>query len=68
MTKITIDEVEYDTEDFTELQNQIVQEIMYNNNVQTQLNYQSNSLRVSLDLLTAKLKQSLETETPEESE
>ena len=27
MTKITIDEVEYDTEDFTELQNQIVQEI-----------------------------------------
>jgi len=25
-------------------------------------------LRVSLDLLTAKLKQSLETETPEESE
>tara|TARA_R110002020_G_scaffold84779_1_gene209757 strand:- start:942 stop:1148 length:207 start_codon:yes stop_codon:yes gene_type:complete len=68
MTKITIDEVEYDTEDFTELQNQIVQEIMYNNNVQTQLNYQSNSLRISLELLTGKLKQSLETETPEESE
>jgi hypothetical protein len=68
MAKLTLDDVEYETDDFTEEQNTILQEIMYNNNVQTQLNYQSNSLAVARDALTAKLKQSLETETPEESE
>jgi len=68
MAKLTLDDVEYETDDFTEEQNIILQEIMYNNNVQTQLNYQSNSLAVARDALTAKLKQSLETETPEESE
>ena len=68
MTKLTLDDVEYETDDFTEEQNAILQEIMYNNNVQTQLNYQSNSLAVARDALTAKLKLSLETETPEESE
>jgi hypothetical protein len=66
MAKLTLDDVEYETDDFTEEQNTILQEIMYNNNVQTQLNYQSNSLAVARDALTAKLKQSLETETPEE--
>lgn len=68
MAKLTLDDVEYETDDFTEEQNTILQEIMYNNNVQTQLNYQSNSLAVARDALTAKLKQSLETETPKESE
>ena len=68
MAKLTLDDVEYETDDFTEEQNTILQEIMYNNNVQTQLNYQSNSLSVARDALTSKLKQSLETETPEESE
>ena len=68
MAKLTLDDVEYETDDFTEEQNTILQEIMYNNNVQTQLNYQSNSLAVARGALTAKLKQSLETETPEESE
>jgi len=68
MAKLTLDDVEYETDDFTEEQNTILQEIMYNNNVQTQLNYQSNSLAVARDALTAKLKQSLETETPAESE
>ena len=68
MAKLTLDDVEYETDDFPEEQNTILQEIMYNNNVQTQLNYQSNSLAVARDALTAKLKQSLETETPEESE
>ena len=68
MAKLTLDDVEYETDDFTEEQNAILQEIMYNNNVQTQLNYQSNSLAVARDALTAKLKLSLETETPQESE
>jgi lysyl-tRNA synthetase class II len=66
MAKITVDDVEYDTDDFTDVQNNIVQELVYNSNVQTQLDYQSNSLKVSQQLLTAKLKETLE--TPAESE
>ena len=66
MAKITVDDVEYDTDDFTDVQNNIVKELVYNSNVQTQLDYQSNSLKVSQQLLTAKLKETLE--TPEESE
>lgn len=66
MAKITVDDVEYDTDDFTDVQNNIVKELVYNSNVQTQLEYQSNSLKVSQQLLTAKLKETLE--TPEESE
>jgi lysyl-tRNA synthetase class II len=66
MAKITVDDVEYDTDDFTDVQNNIVKELVYNSNVQTQLDYQSNSLKVSQQLLTAKLKETLE--TPAESE
>jgi lysyl-tRNA synthetase class II len=66
MAKITVDDVEYDTDDFTDVQNNIVKELVYNSNVQTQLDYQSNSLKVSQQLLTTKLKETLE--TPAESE
>ena len=66
MAKITVDDAEYDTDDFTDVQNNIVKELVYNSNVQTQLDYQSNSLKVSQQLLTAKLKETLE--TPAESE
>ena len=34
MVKLTIDEVEYETDDFTEEQQKMVQEITYNSNVQ----------------------------------
>jgi lysyl-tRNA synthetase class II len=61
-----VDDVEYDTDDFTDVQNNIVKELVYNSNVQTQLDYQSNSLKVSQQLLTTKLKETLE--TPAESE
>ena len=40
MTKVVIDEVEYDTEDFTEEQNNMVAELQYNANMQRQLTYQ----------------------------
>ena len=68
MAKLTLDDVEYETEDFTEEQTQMLQEITFNNNLQTQLSYQLNSLQVSSDLLVGKLKNTLETETLEESE
>lgn len=68
MAKLTLDDVEYETDAFTEEQTQMLQEITFNNNLQTQLNYQLNSLRIASELLVGKLKTTLETETPEESE
>ena len=66
MATLTIDDVEYETDNFTEEQTKMLQEITFNNNIQSQLNYQSNSLQIASDLLVGKLKQSLE--TPAESE
>ena len=40
MTKVTLDDVEYDTENFTEDQNKILSELVKNNNVKTNLEYQ----------------------------
>ena len=34
MAKLTLDDVEYETDDFTEEQNNILQEIQYNNRIQ----------------------------------
>lgn len=68
MATLTLDEVEYETDDFTQEQKQLLQEITYNSNLQSQLNYQSNSLKVSSELLVGKLKESLQTETTSEKE
>ena len=40
MTKITLDDIEYDSEDFTEAQQQLLQEIQYNATVIRQVEYQ----------------------------
>ncbi len=66
MVKITLDEVEHETDDFTEEQNIWVNEITYNSNIQNQLNYQSSSLKVANELLVGKLRKSLETKTESE--
>jgi hypothetical protein len=66
MVKITLDEVEHETDDFTEEQNIWVNEITYNSNIQNQLNYQSSSLKVANELLVDKLRKSLETKTESE--
>ena len=67
MTKITLDEVEYESENFNDLQNNLLSEINYNNNVQTQLNYQLQSVRTTANILVRKLKDEL-TNKPEETE
>tara|TARA_R100000935_G_C2785526_1_gene143574 strand:+ start:114 stop:317 length:204 start_codon:yes stop_codon:yes gene_type:complete len=67
MPKVTLDEVEYNTDDFNETQGKIVNEISYNNNLQTQLDYQLQSLRKTGETLVAMLKKELET-TEKESE
>tara|TARA_R110000796_G_scaffold238272_1_gene358594 strand:- start:589 stop:795 length:207 start_codon:yes stop_codon:yes gene_type:complete len=68
MATLTLDEVEYETDNFNELQEQIVGEIQYNNNVQTQLNYQLQGLRSMGDSLVARLKKELTETTKTESE
>ena len=60
MVTMTLDEKEYETEDFTEDQHKLLQEIQYNNNIQMQLNYQSSSLQAANEAIVNKLKISLE--------
>lgn len=63
MTKVTLDEVEYNTEDFNEDQNKILSELVANKNVETSLKYQLNGVSVVAELLLKKLKSTLVTET-----
>ena len=66
MTKVTLDETEYDTDDFTDLQKNMLSEINYNNNLQTQLTYTLQSVRTSADILLTKLKDNLSPKTESE--
>jgi len=66
MVKVTLDDVEYESDDFTDLQKNILAEINYNGNVQTQLRYQLQSIKTSGDMLIGKLKEDLTTETESE--
>jgi hypothetical protein len=66
MTKVTLDETEYDTDDFTDLQKNMLSEINYNNNLQTQLSYTLQSVRTSADILLTKLKNNLTPKTESE--
>ena len=49
MTKLTIDDIEYDTSNFSEEQNSWVMELQYNTNLQQQLNYQLSSVKTRGD-------------------
>jgi FtsZ-binding cell division protein ZapB len=66
MVTLTLDDTDYETEDFTEEQNRLVQEITYGTNVKNQLDFQSNSLRIFNDQLVERLRSSLETKTESE--
>ena len=68
MTKITLDDIEYDSEDFNEDQNTIYKELINNNNVTVGIQYQLNSLNVVRDLLVKKLKTSLVDEIVDDNE
>ena len=59
MTKLTIDDIEYDTSDFSEEQNSWVMELQYNTNVQQQLNYQLSSVKTRGEIIVNRLKGSL---------
>jgi len=59
MSKVTLDSIEYDSEDFTEGQQKILSEIVYNKNLASNLSYQVTSLNVVSEILSDKLKASL---------
>jgi len=59
VTKVTLDDVEYDSENFTEDQQKILGEIVYNKNLTSNLNYQVTSLNVVSEILSDRLKASL---------
>ena len=67
MTKVVLNDVEYDTEDFTEDQNKVLAELVKNNNVKTNLEYQLYSLNIIADLLLNKLKKSLVEEVKDDN-
>tara|TARA_X000001388_G_scaffold53952_1_gene39564 strand:+ start:3483 stop:3689 length:207 start_codon:yes stop_codon:yes gene_type:complete len=59
MTKVIIDDVEYDTSNFSDDQNNWVMELQYNTNVQQQLNYQLSSVKTRGEIIVNRLKGSL---------
>ena len=67
MTKVTLDDIEYDTEDFNEDQNNYYRELINNGNVAGGIQYQLNSLNVVRDILLKKLKDSLVMETVDDN-
>jgi len=66
MTKVTLDSIEYDSEDFTEDQQKILGEIVYNKNLASNLSYQVTSLNVVAEILSDKLKASLTEDKPDD--
>ena len=59
MTKVTLNDIEYDSENFTEDQKKILGEIVYNKNLASNLSYQVTSLNVVSEILSDRLKDSL---------
>ena len=59
MTKVTLDDVEYESENFSESQKKIFNEILYNKKLSSNLSYQVTSLNVVSEILSDKLKISL---------
>lgn len=59
MTKITLDDKEYESDDFTDEQKQMLNEVTFNNNMQTQLKYQLQGLGNMNDTIVGALKESL---------
>ena len=69
MAKVTLNDIEYDSEDFNEAQLSLLTEIQYSATMKRQLEFQLSSVSNMGILLVDKLKQALEDETiPEEED
>ena len=63
MAKITLDDIEYDTEDFSDEQNNMLAEIQFNSSMQRQAEYNLNSLKIVSAEVIRRLKETLVKET-----
>ena len=69
MAKVTLNDIEYDSEDFNKAQLSLLTEIQYSAKMKRQLEFQLASMSNMGILLVDKLKQALEYETiPEEDD
>jgi len=69
MAKVTLNDIEYDSEDFNKAQLSLLTEIQYSATMKRQLEFQLASMSNMGILLVDKLKQALEDETiPEEED
>jgi hypothetical protein len=68
MAKITLDEIEYDTEDFTEKEVAMLNEIQFNGSIKQQLEYQWRCVSNSGNSLVKELKASLESSSEPDNE
>ena len=59
MAKITLDDIEYDTEDFSDEQNNMLAEIQFNSSMQRQAEYNLNSLKIVSAEVIRRLKETL---------
>ena len=66
MATVTIGEKDYDTDSFTEEQNNLLSELSYCNKLVTQHKYHIASLNATNDILIDKIKKSLEASTESE--
>jgi len=68
MVKVTLNDIEYDSEDFNETQLSLLTEIQYSATMKRQLEFQLASMSNMGSLLVDKLKQALEDETISEED
>ena len=68
MTQVTIDEIEYDSSDFTEKETALLQGIQYNTTVKQQLSYQLQCVNAIGEDIISKLKASLTSNDEEDDE
>tara|TARA_R110002020_G_scaffold41818_1_gene122936 strand:- start:3650 stop:3862 length:213 start_codon:yes stop_codon:yes gene_type:complete len=68
MAKITLDEIEYDTEDFTEKEVAMLNEIQFNGSIKQQLEYQWRCVSNVGNSLVKELKASLESSSEPDNE
>tara|TARA_R110000751_G_scaffold117753_5_gene218056 strand:+ start:3585 stop:3788 length:204 start_codon:yes stop_codon:yes gene_type:complete len=67
MTKVTLNDIEYDTEDFNEDQLQILNQLSRNENVIQSLKCQLNGVSVVSEILIKRLKDSLDVDTTDDN-
>jgi len=67
MATVKLDDVEYDTENFSDEQNNMLAEIQFNANMRRQAEYKINGLKIMSAEVIKRLKETL-VETPEDDD